>query len=233
MGKKGFIKFVIAGLAIVQLVACSSTAPVTDGSKSVEVHSMGNVDKSPAELDAMDKKAREEGNFPVSKYLIGVDDIVKVSVWKNENMSVTVPVRPDGMISIPLAGDVLAGGLTPNQVAASIRQKLKSYIRDPQVTVILTQLRSHDYLSRVRVTGAVRNPISVPFRQGMTVLDVVLAAGGTTEFASPNGTRLYRKQDGKNHVFKIRLGDILNKGKLKTNIDIVPGDVVTVPERLF
>ena len=233
MGKKGFIKFVIAGLAIVQLVACSSTAPVTDDSKSVEVHSMGNVDKSPQELAAMDKKAREEGNFPVSRYLIGVDDIVKVSVWKNENMSVTVPVRPDGMISIPLAGDVLAGGLTPNQVAASIRQKLKSYIRDPQVTVILTQLRSHDYLSRVRVTGAVRNPISVPFRQGMTVLDVVLAAGGTTEFASPNGTRLYRKHDGKNHVFKIRLGDILNKGKLKTNIDILPGDVVTVPERLF
>lgn len=233
MGKKELIKFVIAGLAIVQLAACTSPAPVTDDSKSIEFHSMGNVDESPKALAEMENEAKEKGNFLVSKYLIGVDDEVKVSVWKNENMSVTVPVRPDGMISIPLAGDVLAGGLTPNQVAASIRAKLKNYIRDPQVTVILTKLRSHDYLTRVRVTGAVRNPISVPFRQGMTVLDLVLAAGGVTEFASPNGTRLYRKVDGKNHVFKIRLGDILNKGKLQTNIDIIPGDVVTVPERLF
>jgi len=232
VSSKGFIKFVLAGLAVMHLVACTSTAPVTEDSKPVEMPSMGNVDESPEAVAAMEKKAKVRGKFS-SRYLIGVDDVVKVSVWRNENMSVEVPVRPDGMISIPLAGDVLAGGLTPNQVAASIRAKLKSYIRDPQVTVIVTKLNSNQYISRVRVTGAVRNPISIPYSQGMTVLDLVLAAGGVTEFASPNSTRVYRKSGGQTHVFNIRLGDILNKGKLKTNLEVDPGDVVTVPERLF
>ena len=106
-------------------------------------------------------------------------------------------------------------------------------MRDPQVTVILTQLHSHEYLSRVRVTGAVRTPISVTYRQGMTILDVVLAAGGVTEFAAPNNARLYRKEGNKTRAYRVKLGDILNRGKLKTNIDIKPGDVITIPERLF
>lgn len=194
------------------------TKPVLSGTKKT---SQNNIDDS----------AYAENL--VKEYHIGVDDVVQVSVWKNENLSVKVPVRPDGKISIPLAGDVMAGGLTPSQVAKSIKHKLSAYIRDPQVTVILTELHSHEYLSRVRVTGAVRTPISVSYRQGMTVLDLVLAAGGVTEFASPNGTRLYRKIKGKVESFRVRLGDILSKGKLSTNLAIEPGDVITVPERLF
>ena len=169
----------------------------------------------------------------VAAYKIGVDDEVKVSVWQNPGLDVSVPVRPDGMISVPLVGDVAAGGRTPEEVGGEIQEKLKTFIRDPQVTVILTQLRSHEYLSRVRVTGAVRQPISVPYRQGMTVLDAVLAAGGTNEFASADRTELYRKEGDATHAYAVRLERILKDGELTTNYPVQPGDVITVPERSF
>ena len=167
------------------------------------------------------------------EYRIGVDDRLQVSVWRNPELSVIVPVRPDGKISVPLIGDVQAGGKTPMQVADTIKQKLSVYIRDPSVAVILTELRSHEFLSRVRVTGAVRTPRSLPFRQGMTVLDAVLEAGGLNDFAAANRAKLYRKMNGKTEVLDVALGDILNKGGLETNVMLAPGDVVTVPERLF
>ncbi len=167
------------------------------------------------------------------EYLIGVDDRLQINVWKNPELSMIVPVRPDGMISLPLIGDVRAGGSTPTTVADLIRQKLSAYIRDPSVAVIVTELRSHEFLSRVRVTGAVRTPRSLPYRPGMTVLDAVLEAGGVNDFGSPNRTKLFRKAEGKTQVLDIDLGDILNKGRLETNHELKPGDVVTVPERLF
>lgn len=170
----------------------------------------------------------------VNVYRIGVDDILEVSVWHNPDLNAKVPVRPDGMISVPLVGDIPAGGKTPEEVAAAITEKLKTYVRDPQVAVILTELRSHEYLSRVRVTGAVRQPISVPYRQGMTVLDAVLAAGGTTDFAAADRTELYRKEgDGATKSYAVRLDRILQKGDLATNYPAQPGDVITVPERVF
>ncbi len=137
------------------------------------------------------------------------------------------------MISVPLVGDVKAGGKTPDEVAAEIKDKLSTYVRDPQVTVILTQLRSHEYLSRVRVTGAVRQAVSIPYRQGMTVLDAVLAAGGVTEFAAPDGTDLYRKEGEGTKAYAVRLDKILQDGDLSTNYPVQPGDVITVPLRAF
>ena len=170
----------------------------------------------------------------VTAYHIGVDDQLQITVWHNPDLSVSVPVRPDGKITVPLIGDVQAGGQTPAAVAATIQDQLKAYIRDPQVAVILTQLRSHEYLSRVRVTGAVRTPVSLPYRQGMTVLDVVLAAGGITEFASPDRTELYRRAGGATtQSYPIRLGKILKQGEMATNYPVQPGDVVTVPQRAF
>ena len=166
-------------------------------------------------------------------YRIGADDRLQITVWRNPELSTTVPVRPDGKISVPLIGDVLAGGKTPEQVAASIKEKLAAYIREPNVAVIVAELRSHEFISRVRVTGAVRTPRSMPYRQGMTVLDAVLESGGPNEFAAPNRAKLYRKGKDKTDVVDIDLGDILNKGKLQTNIQLRPGDVLTVPERLF
>lgn len=166
-------------------------------------------------------------------YHIGVDDLLEVSVWQNPDLGTKGPVRPDGMISVPLVGDVQAGGKTPEEVAAAVKEKLQSFVRDPQVAVIVSELRSHEYLSRVRITGAVRQPVSVPYRQGMSVLDAVLAAGGTTEFAAADRTELYRKEGSGSKAYAIRLDKILKTGDLTTNYPVQPGDVITVPERVF
>ncbi|OZB59402.1 MAG: sugar ABC transporter substrate-binding protein [Lysobacterales bacterium 14-68-21] len=169
----------------------------------------------------------------MSQYHIGVDDVLQVSVWNNPDLGVKVPVRPDGRITVPLIGDVVAGGKTPDEVSADIKERLKAFIRDPQVAVIVTDLRSHEYLLRVRVTGAVRNPVSLPYHQGMTVLDAVLAAGGITEFAAPDRTELYRKTESSTSSYAVKLGQILQDGKLATNYPVQPGDVITVPQRSF
>ncbi len=169
----------------------------------------------------------------VKEYRLGVDDTVNINVWRNAELSVNVPVRPDGMISMPLVGDIPAAGYTPEQVASAIQNKLKNYVRDPNVTIMVTGLQSHEYLTRLRITGAVNTPSSMNYRQGMTVLDAILAAGSVNDFAAPNGTKLYRVINGKTRVINIYLDDILNKGLLSTNIELRPGDILTVPERLF
>ncbi|MFV1992967.1 MAG: XrtA/PEP-CTERM system exopolysaccharide export protein [Acidiferrobacterales bacterium] len=179
------------------------------------------------------QKKASEVTFSQKQYLIGIDDIIQVSVWRNPELTVTVPVRPDGKVSLPLIGDVRAGGLPPMVVAANIEKKLRSYIRSPKVAVILTELRSHEFLTRIRVTGAVRTPSSMPYRQGMTVLDAVLQAGGVNDFAAAGRSKLYRKVNGKVQVINVDLDDILNEGALETNLILIPGDVLTVPERLF
>jgi polysaccharide export outer membrane protein len=166
-------------------------------------------------------------------YRIGVDDVVQVSVWRNPDLSTTAPVRPDGMISVPLVGDVQAGGRTPIEVADDIKTKLAASVVEPQVAVILTQLNSHEYLSRVRVTGAVRQPVSIPYRQGMTVLDAVLAAGGLTEFAAPARASLHRKNGKDTGTYPVRLDSVLEEGDLASNFKVAPGDVITVPERVL
>lgn len=187
-------------------------------------------------LSACATSGGQAGSPPTSDtmaqaYQIGVDDMVQVSVWRNPDLSTTAPVRPDGMISVPLVGDVRAGGRTPTEVAGEIKSKLGTYVVDPQVTVVLTALNSHEYLSRVRVTGAVRQPVSIPYRPGMTVLDAVLAAGGLTEFAAAERSSLYRKSGESTGAYQVRLDSVLNRGDLSTNFDVAPGDVITVPER--
>lgn len=164
------------------------------------------------------------------EYRIGVGDNLSINVWRNEDLSVDVPVRPDGKISVPLAGDVMVGDKTPQEVSQEITTKLATFIRDPYVTVIVTDMGSAEYRSRVRVTGAVEEPASLPYRQGMTVLDIVLEAGGTTEFANESGAVLYRR-DGER--LTVDLNRILKRGDMSTNYPLQPGDVVTVPERAF
>ncbi len=166
-------------------------------------------------------------------YIIGNDDQVMVSVWRNADLSITVPVRPDGNISTPLVGDIKAAGRTPMQLAKAIEARLGYFIKDPHVTVIITGLTSHEYVNRVRITGAVQNPQSIPFREGMTVLDLVLASGSITEFAAGNRSVLYRQHNGKTVSKRIRLEKMLDKGDLSDNYRLRPGDVLTVPESLF
>ncbi|SRR5690606_718145 len=189
-----------------------------------------------AQLGGNNFAAPAPDNSPVPEqaaYRIGPDDMLQVSVWRNPDLSVGVPVRPDGMISVPLIGDVQAGGQTPQEVAATIEERLREYVREPRVTVIVTELRSHEFLSRVRVTGAVGMPRSLPYRQGMTVLDAILEAGGVTEFAAADRAKLYRRNGDETDVRPVHLGRILERGDLSTNVYLRPGDIIAVPERLF
>ena len=167
------------------------------------------------------------------EFRLGSGDVVSVRVWKNPDLSVTVPVRPDGYISVPLVGDVLAGGQSPTQIAAATEQKLTQYIRTPRVSVIVEEIPSAEFQNRVRVVGGVADPRSIQHRDGMTVIDLVLEAGGVNDFASPNAAKLYRTIDGVARTFDIYLGDILSGGLLDTNYALVPGDVITIPERRF
>lgn len=167
------------------------------------------------------------------EYQVGVGDQLAVQVWKSPELSVNVPVRPDGKISVPLIGDVAAAGETTRSISRVLSQGLNEYVRNAQVTVIVLDPASGEYLRRVRVTGAIENPISLPHQQGMTVLDLILESGGLTEFANGNKARLYRKVDDKIQVFPIYLDDILEDGKLTTNYTLAPADIVTVPERSF
>lgn len=166
-------------------------------------------------------------------YLIGVDDVVSVKVWQNAELDVVVPVRSDGKITVPLVGDVMAGGRTPEQVSQALTEALAAYVREPRVTVLVTELRSHEYLSRVRVTGAVREPVSLPYRQGMTVLDAILAAGGPTEFAAADRAALHRREREQTRSYAIPLAALLEQGDLASNWPVQPGDVITVPQRGF
>lgn len=166
-------------------------------------------------------------------YKIGVGDVLTVSVWGNPDLTLQVPVRPDGYISMPLIGDIAARDVDAATLALTIGELLQDQLRNPQVTVIVSQVNSTEYVTRVRVTGAVQAPRSIPFARGMSVLDAILEAGGVNEVAAPNRAKLYRQIDDQLQDFDVRLDDILLRGDLSTNYPIYPGDVLTVPERRF
>lgn len=166
-------------------------------------------------------------------YKIGVGDQLEVRVWRNEELSVAVPVRPDGKISTPLVGDVLAAGKEVPQLEKEIESSLAAYVRSPEVTVIVTSANNAEFVNRVRVTGAVLTPLSAPYSQGMTVLDLILLAGGLNEFANANSAKLYRTTPTGVDIHKVYLDDILNKGDLRSNYSLRPSDIVAVPERLL
>ena len=169
----------------------------------------------------------------LAEYKIGVGDALVVNVWRNPELSLSVPVRPDGKISMPLIGDIVAADLTTEQLSKNITTSLTTYIKSPQVTVIVANPSSSDFQRRVRITGAVTSPQSIAYREGMTVLDLVLLAGGPNQYASPNKAKLYRKVNGEIKVYSIRLDDLINDGDVTTNYALQPSDIVTVPERSF
>ncbi len=167
-------------------------------------------------------------------YVIGVGDTVSIHVWRNPELSQSIVVRPDGFISMPLMGDLKADGKQPEQLAAQINQALSQVIRTPEVTVMVTNPASAEYLNRIRVTGQVGSPISVPYKQGMTVMDVVLQAGGVSDFGAAQRTILLREVEGAYREYPVDLDAILNDGNMATNYRLQPGDVISVPKkRLF
>lgn len=166
------------------------------------------------------------------EYIIGPGDTLNIFVWRNPELSVTIPVRPDGKISTPLVEDITAVGKSPSQLARDMESVLSEYIRSPQVNVIVEEFVG-TFGDQVRVVGQATAPQSIPYRDRMTLLDVMIEVGGLTEFAAGNRSKLVRVADGKTEEFRLRLDDLVNKGDLQENIMIMPGDVIIIPESVF
>lgn len=167
----------------------------------------------------------------VEPYEIGVGDTVSVHVWRNPELGQSIVVRPDGFISMPLMGDVKAEGKRPEELASEISESLGEYIRTPEVAVMVTNPLSKEFRNRVRVTGQVAAPQSVAFQPGMTVLDVVLMAGGVTDFAADSRAVLHRKIEGEYQSFGLDLEAIFTDGDMSTNHSLQAGDVISVPRK--
>ncbi len=180
--------------------------------------------------DSLGGSAPDTGDM--GEYLIGPGDTLNVFVWRQPELSQNVPVRPDGMISTPLVEDMVAVGKTPSQLAQDIENILSEYIRSPEVTIIVQQFVG-TFSAQIRVLGQAVNPGTVPYRERMTLLDVMLEVGGLTEFAAGNRSRLVRAVDGKSDEKRIRLDNLLNRGDLDENLLVQPGDVIVIPEAIF
>ena len=170
----------------------------------------------------------ETGDY---SYVIGGGDSLNVIVWRNPELSMSVPVRPDGKISTPLVDEMVGQGKTSSQVAREIEKKLSAYVRDPVVTVIVTTFVG-PYSEQIRVVGQATKPQFLPFKQRMTILDVMIAVGGLTDFADGNGAVIVRAADG-NKPYAVRLDDLLRRGDVSANVEMRPGDVVIIPQSFF
>jgi polysaccharide biosynthesis/export protein len=164
-------------------------------------------------------------------YIIGPGDMLQVFVWRNPDLTATVPVRPDGKISTPLNEDMTAVGKTPAALARDIEQVLAEFVKAPRVNVIVTLPVSS--FSQVKVIGQVMKPQSMAFHEGMTVLDVVLASGGLAQFAAGNRAKVMRTEGGKTREIRVRLAALVNDGNMSQNLVLKPGDVLVVPESRF
>lgn len=206
-----------------RILAISLAALVGASCASAGPQSESNSPSGPAEGAAAQEVS--------PSYLIGPGDTLQIFVWRNPELTTTVPVRPDGKITTPLVQDMVAVGKTPSQLSRDIEAVLAEYIRSPQVNVIVSNPVSA--FSQVKVIGQVTTPQSMPFREGMRVLDAVLAAGGLGQFAAGNRAKIVRTDNGKQTEIRIRLDDLINKGDMKHNLELKPGDVLVVPETFF
>lgn len=167
-----------------------------------------------------------------SQYLIGPGDAVNIIVWRNPEVSMSVPVRPDGKITTPLVEDLPAAGKTSTALARDIEKALAKYIQQPVVTVVVTNFVGN-YEEQIRVIGQATKPQALPYRRNMSLMDVMIAVGGTTEFAAGNRASLIRNVDGKQQRFNVRLDDLIKDGDISANVPMRPGDVLVIPESFF
>jgi polysaccharide export outer membrane protein len=165
-------------------------------------------------------------------YLIGPGDQLQIFVWRNPELTQSVPVRPDGKISVPLVEDLPAADKTATQLAREIEQALSKFVRDPLVTVIVSRFQGV-YQTQVRVVGQATQPRALPYRDNMTLLDVMIAVGGLTEFAAGNRSKLVRTVDGETTEATVRLEDLIRDGDISANAQVAPGDVIIIPEAWF
>ena len=169
---------------------------------------------------------------PAPFYRIGPGDNLRIFVWGNPGLSDTVPVRPDGRVSIPLLEDLEVINKTPTELAREIGQKLAVYVQDPLVTVIVTGFVG-PFTQQVRVVGAATEPQAIPYRANMTVLDVMIEVGGLTEFAAGNRATLIRTEEGQQKQYRVRLDDLVKDGEISANVEMQPGDILIIPESFF
>jgi polysaccharide export outer membrane protein len=168
---------------------------------------------------------------PDYNYIIGPGDNINIIVWRNPELSMSVPVRPDGKVSTPLVDELVAQGKTSNEVARDIEKLLGKYVRDPVVTVIVTSFVG-PYSEQIRVVGEAAKPQFLPYKQKMTLLDVMIAVGGLTDFAAGNEATILRGADG-NKQYSVRLKDLIKRGDVSANVEMRPGDILIIPQSLF
>lgn len=168
---------------------------------------------------------------PDHRYQIGPLDTLNVVVWRNPELSSTVTVRPDGRISTPLVEDVMAAGRNPADLARELEKVLAKYIRDPVVTIVVSGFQG-TFSEQIRIVGEATRPQAVPYRQNMTILDVMIQAGGLTDFADGNGAVLVRGAEG-GKQYSVRLKDLLKRGDISANVGVKPGDIIIVPQSWF
>ncbi len=166
------------------------------------------------------------------EYLIGPGDAINIIVWRNPEVSMSVPVRPDGKITTPLVEDLPAAGKTSTQLARDIEAALAKFIQQPVVTVIVTNFVGN-YNEQIRVIGQAARPQALPYRKDMSLMDVLIAVGGITEFAAGNRASVIRAVDGKQQKYQVRLDDLIKEGDISANMMMRPGDVLVIPESFF
>ncbi len=180
------------------------------------------------------------GKFPAApataasqdySYIIGAGDSINIMVWRNPELSMSVPVRPDGKISAPLIDEMVAQGKNSVEIARDIEKQLGKYVRDPVVTVIVTSFVG-PYSEQIRVVGEAAKPQFLPYKQKMTLLDVMIAAGGLTDFADGNSATILRSSEG-NKQYSVRLKDLLKRGDVSANVEMRPGDILIIPQSFF
>jgi polysaccharide export outer membrane protein len=196
----------LAALATASLIGCSSTP--------------SDVAPAPVQAATADYS-----------YIIGAGDNLNIIVWRNPELSLAVPVRPDGKISAPLVDELTAQGKTSVQVAREIESRLAAYVRDPVVTVIVTGFVG-PFSEQIRVVGEAARPQFLAYRQKMTLLDVMIAVGGLTDFADGNGATILRTAEG-NKQYSVRLRDLIRRGDVSANVEMRPGDILIIPQGFF
>jgi polysaccharide export outer membrane protein len=175
--------------------------------------------------------APQTAGAPEYAYRIGPLDTVNVIVWRNPELSMAMPVRPDGKITTPLVDDVPAVGKTPTELEREIEKALSKFIRDPVVTVVVTQFVGPTN-EQIRVTGEAAKPAILPYRRDMTLLDVMIAVGGLTDFADGNAATIYRVSEG-GKLYSVRLRDLIKRGDISANVEMRPGDILIIPQSWF
>jgi len=166
------------------------------------------------------------------KYLIGAGDVVNIFVWRNPEVSGTFTVRPDGMITTSLVEDIQVSGKTPTELARTVEDILGTYIKEPVVTVTVNQFNG-PFSEQIRVIGEASTPRAINYTQHMTLLDVMIGVGGLTEFANGNGAILVRIEDGVQKQYQVFIDDLIKNGQISANVDVLPGDIIVIPETWF